>query len=236
MFSSIKSTARIAGLLYLLQIPLGVFGIIYAPKFLIDKNSLSQTIDHFSSNEFTFRLSIVSAILCAFVTIATAVYIYKVLKIVNPKISKWIVIFTLILAPITIINELNNVAILIIIEKAKNTVVFSKKETEALLYLFLKLHEYGIKIIDIFFGLWLLPMGYLVVKSKYIPKIIGYFLIITCIGYLVDFTIFFLFPNINVTISEYTWIGEVLMMLFLIIIGINMNEYEKYFKKNIANK
>ena len=50
MISSIKSTARTAGLLYLLQIPLGVFGIIYVPKFLIDKGSLSQTIDNFSSN------------------------------------------------------------------------------------------------------------------------------------------------------------------------------------------
>ncbi len=231
MFSSIIFNARIAGLLYLLQIPLGVFGIIYAPKFLINQGSLSQTVNNFSSNEFAFRLSIVSAILCAFATIATAVYISKVLKIVNHKIAKWIVIFTLILTPITIINELNNVAILILIDKTKNTFVFSKNETEALLHLFLKLHEYGIKLIDIFFGLWLLPMGYLVIKSKYIPKIIGYLLIITCIGYLIDFINFFLFPSINITISEYTWIGEVLMVFFLIIVGVNVNEYEKYIQK-----
>ncbi len=229
MISSIKSTARTAGLLYLLQIPLGVFGIIYVPKFLIDKRSLSQTIDNFSSNEFIFRLSIVSAIICALVTIATAVYISKILKVVNHNIAKWIVIFTLILAPITMINELNNVAILLIIQKSKYTVGFSNKETEALLYLFLNLHEYGIKMINIFFGLWLLPMGYLVIKSKYIPQIVGYLLLITCVGYLIDFVLFFLFSSLRITISDFTWIGEVIMVLWLLTVGVKTNEFLKYF-------
>ncbi len=70
--SSIKRTARIAGLLYLLQIPLGVFGIIYIPKSLIVIGNSAQTVSNILANEFLFRLSIVSAIVCALVTIATA--------------------------------------------------------------------------------------------------------------------------------------------------------------------
>lgn len=224
--TSIKTNARIAGLLYFLQIPLGVFGIVYVPKELINKGNIPITISNIASNEFLFRLSIVSAILCALVTIGTAIYIAKTLTPVNSKYAKWIVVFTLIVAPITLINELNNVAILHLVQNYEKD--FFHKESELLVNLFLNLHDYGVKIIDIFFGLWLLPMGYLVIKSKYIPKIIGYFLILTCIGYLFDFTTFFLFPTFKIAVSEYVWIGEVMMVLWLLVKGVDTKVFENY--------
>lgn len=223
--TSLKTNARIAGLLYLLQIPLGVFGIVYVPQQLISKGNIDMTISNITQNEFLFRLSIVSAILCAFVTIGTAVFIAKTLTPVNNKYAKWIVIFTLIVAPITLVNELNNVAILHVAQNYERSV--SNEEAKTLINLFLNLHEAGIKIIDIFFGLWLLPMGYLVIKSKYIPQIIGYFLLLTCTGYLIDFTTFFLFPTVKIVVSEYVWLGEVMMVLWLLIKGINTKVFEK---------
>lgn len=226
--NSIKTTARFAGLLYLLQIPLGVFGIVYVPNQLIDKENMPLTISNIASNEFLFRLSIVSAILCALITVGTAIFISKTLKPVNSQYAKWIVIFTLIVTPITLINELSNVAILQLVKHSENLFNFSNNEVESLVGLFLNLHSYGIKIIDIFFGLWLLPMGYLVIKSKYIPKIIGYLLLVTCGGYLIDFTTFFLYPNFKIAVSEYVWLGEVMMVLWLLIKGVDMSAYEKY--------
>lgn len=225
--NSIKSNARIAGFLYLLQIPLGVFGIVYVPKQLIDKENIPLSIANIASNEFLFRLSIVSAILCALVTVGTAIFISKTLKPVSSQYAKWIVIFTLIVTPITLINELNNVAILQLTKHSEKVLNFSKSEAESIVGLFLNLHDYGIKIIDIFFGLWLLPMGYLVIKSKYIPKIIGYLLLLTCTGYLIDFTTFFLFPAFKIVVSEYVWLGEVLMVLWLLIKGVNMAAFDK---------
>lgn len=223
--NSIKRTARFAGLLYLLQIPLGIFGIVYVPKQLIDKGNIPLTISNIASHELLFRLGIVSAIVCALVTIATAVYIAKTLSPVNSKYAKWIVQFTLIVAPVTFINELNQVAVLYLSHHFNPD--FPVKETETLVSLFLNLHDSGIKIIDIFFGLWLLPMGYLVIKSTYIPKIIGYFLLLTCFGYLIDFLTFFLFPTVKIVVSEYVWIGEVLMVLWLLIKGVDLNAFEK---------
>lgn len=233
--NSIKTTAKFGGLLYLCQIPLGVFGIVYVPKQLIDKGNTALTITNITSNEFMFRLSIVSAILCALITIGTAILIAKTLKPVHSGYSKWIVIFTLIVAPITLLNELNNAAILHLVQGYENLNDISKIQIDGLVNLFLNLHDYGIKIIDIFFGLWLLPMGYLAIKSKYIPKIIGYLLIVTCIGYLTDFTTFFLFPNFKIQISDYVWIGEVLMVLWLLIKGVDMHAFEKYGYHKIKN-
>ncbi len=232
---SVKTTARVAGLLYLLQIPLGVFGIVYIPKQLIAKGDLASTISNIASNEFLFRLSIVSAILCALLTIGTAVFIAKTLRSVNRHYAKWIVIFTLLVAPITLINELNNVAILHLIKNTDKVVNFPTNEVKSLVGLFLNVHEYGIKIIDIFFGLWLLPMGYLIIKSNYIPKIIGFLLLITCCGYLIDFTTFFLLPDFNVVVSEYVWLGELLMVLWLLIKGVDAEQYAKYGPETVLD-
>ena len=69
--NSIKTTARIAGFLYLLQIPLGVFGIIYIPKHLVVQANISATISNILTHETLFLLSIYSAILCALVTVGT---------------------------------------------------------------------------------------------------------------------------------------------------------------------
>ncbi len=226
--SSIKRTARIAGFLYLLQIPLGVFGILYIPKSLIVIGNSAQTVSNILANEFLFRLSIVSAIVCALVTIATAFYIYNVLKSVNKRHAKWILIFTLIVAPITMINELNNVAVLVLLKYPQYSPAFNFDQLNSMVSVFLDLHQYGLQITGIFFGLWLLPMGYLILKSTYIPKVIGILLIITCLGYLIDFTKFFLFPKFPVIVSEYTWLGEVLMVLWLLIKGVNVKKFEKW--------
>lgn len=226
---SIKKTARIAGFLYLLQIPLGVFGIIYVPQILVIPNNYKATVINILSHEFLFRLSIVSAILCALVTVATAYYIHKVLQAVNYRFSRWIVIFALIVTPISMLNELNHVSILLILKNADAIAQFSENQIQMMITFFLDLHHYGMQITGIFFGLWLLPMGYLVIKSGYIPKIIGYFLLITCAAYLIDFIDFFLFPNFKIVFSEYTWLGEVLMVGWLLIKGVRLEEYYKKY-------
>lgn len=224
---SIKTTARIAGLLYFSQIPLGVFGIVYIPNNLFVPNNLSKTISNILANESLFRMSIVSAIICALVTTLTAYFIHKVLKPVDKTIARLIVVFTCVVTPITMLNELNNVAILLILKSNEIKMAFSTPQIHSAITFFIELHQYGLQITNIFFGLWLLPMGYLVIKSGYIPKIIGYLLLVTCFFYLFDFATFYLFPNFKITLSEYTWLGEVLMMFWLLIKGVKLEEFKK---------
>jgi hypothetical protein len=234
--TSIKTTARIAGFLYLLQIPLGVFGILYIPKVLMVPGNMAETASNILENEFLFRLGIVSTILCALVTVATALYIYKVLRYVNEYYAKWILLFTLIVAPISMLNELNSVAVLLLLKSQELATIFTPDQLHSLVSVFLDLHKYGHQIAGIFFGLWLVPMGYLVYKSTYIPKVIGVFLIITSLGYLIDFTTFFLYPDFPLTISEYTWLGEVLMVLWLLIMGVNLRKFEDWNQESLKKQ
>ena len=87
--------------------------------------------------------------------------------------------------------------------------------------------EDGVLIDYIFFGLHLFFVGYLVFKSGYIPRILGVWLMIACFGYLIDFVTFFLFPNFGATISGFTFIGELLLALWLLIKGVNVEQWEK---------
>jgi len=70
-------------------------------------------------------------------------------------------------------------------------------------------------------------MGYLVFKSGFLPGVIGVLLMIGCFGYLIDSVIFFLFPDVDVTISSFTFIGELLLPLWLVIKGVDVEQWEK---------
>lgn len=226
--TTMKNTARIAGFLYLLQIPLGVFGIMYLPKALMAGDDWQQTAGLMLAHEGLLRLSIFSAVLCALVTIATAYYIRKVLSPVNARYARAIWICTLVVTPISLLNELAHIGALLLLKSPLVLQAFSPQQVHALLSVLLQCHAYGMQLVGIFFGLWLLPMAYLVIKSTYIPRIIGYFLILTCIGYLADFTLFFLFPSARVVISEYTWPGEVMMVGWLLTKGVRGEAFRKY--------
>jgi hypothetical protein len=105
--------------------------------------------------------------------------------------------------------------------------VFTADQLQALVPLFLDLHEHGINIAGIFWGLWLFPMGYLVFKSGFLPRILGVLLMIGCFGYLIDSATFFLFPNFDASIAQFTFIGELLLPLWLLIKGVNVEQWEK---------
>jgi len=231
---AMKRTARIAGALYLLQIPLGIFGIVYVPKTLYVTGNLSATTVNILANACLFRLSSLSALLCALVTVATAYWIHKVLKPVNKGYARAILLFTLLVAPITFINELNHLAVLLLLEHPELTNTFAPEQIQSLVGFFLQLHQGGLQLAGVFFGLWLLPMGYLVIKSTYIPKTIGYFLILTCVGYLADVCLYFLFPQSKLVISEFTWPGEVMMVLWLLTKGVRAEAYGAYVSEQEA--
>lgn len=215
-----NKTARIAGALYLLLLPLGILGLIYVQTTLIIPEDAATTASNILAHESLFRLSIVSALLIQIVNLFVVLYLYKLLKPVNENMARLMVMFLVLAIPIAMLTEANRVAALLLLHTAD--------PSPTLAALFLDLHEVGIQIASIFWGLWLFPMGYLVFKSNYIPKIIGILLIIGCFGYLADAFVFFLIPNFDILISQYTFIGELVLPLWLLIKGVNVTQWEKF--------
>ena len=220
------TVARVAGALYLLLAVFGAFGILYIPTLVVPGDA-AKTVENIMASESLFRLSFVSDLFSQTVFILLVLVLYKLLKIVSKNAAVLMVIFALAGIPIAMLNTLNQIAALQLLSGADYLAVFATDQLHALVLFFLDLSEHGITIASIFWGLWLLPFGYLVYKSGFLPRILGILLIIGGFGYLIDFFIFFLFPNLDVAVSIFTGFGEILIALWLLIKGVNVEQWEK---------
>jgi Domain of unknown function (DUF4386) len=218
--------ARLAGFLYLLLVPLGFFGM-YVGSSLVVPGDAATTANNILASESLFRLGIVSALLVQVVNIFVVLALYKLLSPVNKNMALLMVIFILLGVPIAMLNELNQFAVLFLLHGADSLRVFTADQLQALVPLFLDLHANGISIVGIFWGLWLFPMGYLVFKSGFLPRILGVLLMLGCFGYLVDSFAAFLFPAYHVQIAIFTFWGEVLFPLWLLIKSVNVERWKK---------
>lgn len=221
-----QTLARLTGLLYLLLLPLGIFGTIYVPSVLVVPGEAAATANNILASESLYRLGIVSALLVQVVNIFVVLGLYKILKPVNRSMALLMVIFLLLGVPIAMLNELNLFAVLMLVNGVAYATAFTAQQLQSLAPLFLGLHQYGIQIAGIFWGLWLLPMGYLVFKSGFLPRILGILLVIGGVGYLIDSFAFFLVPELHLTVAQFTFLGEVLLPLWLLIKGVNVERWE----------
>jgi hypothetical protein len=226
----IVTRARVAAFLVLILGSLAVFGMVYVPSMLIVPGDAATTARNIMASESLFRLGIASTLLSQVVGIFWVLVLYQLLKPVNKNMAVLMVIFNLLIVPIAMLNELNQFAVLLLSSGADYLRVFTPGQLHALVSLFLNLHDNGIKIAGIFWGLWLFPYGFLVFKSGFLPRILGVLLMIGCFGYLIQSFAGFLSPNLEVytaLLSVITSSGELLVPLWLLIKGVNVEQWKK---------
>jgi hypothetical protein len=120
------------------------------------------------------------------------------------------------------VNVLNEIAALILVSGASFLAVFAKAELDALAYLFLRLHGQGVSVASIFWGLWLFPFGILVIRSRFIPRVLGYLLMVAGTGYLASAFATLIVPPIAPLVSKVALVlaaGEVPIVFWLVIWG-----------------
>jgi hypothetical protein len=218
-------TARIAGLLYLVGSVAGVFGILYGPSLVVPGDA-AATARHIIASQFLFRLSIVSALLCQILFIFVVLALYQLLKPVNQTMAVLMVISMLLSIPIAMLNELNNVAVLFLLSGASSLHVFTPNQLQALVPLFLQLHALGLDISFLVGALWFFPMGYLVFKSGFLPRIFAVLLVLNGLAYLIDSFAAVLLPDRNVNLVTFTGWVEVVFALWLLVRGINVERWK----------
>jgi hypothetical protein len=219
-----KKTARIAGLFYLAVVITGIFNLLYVPSQLIVWNDSAATFNNIVSNETLFRWSIIAGILCYIAFLFLPLVLYRLLSPVNKAAAVSMVALAVVSVPLSLINLNNKVAVITLISKANCLNVFQINELQTHVMLSLEYYNNGIEILTVFWGLWLLPFGYLVFNSGILPKIFGVFLMVGCCGYLVNFTGGFLYKGyselgIASFISLPGSIGEIGICLWLLLMG-----------------
>lgn len=230
--TTINKSARLAGLLYLILILCGFISLAYIPSQLQVSDNAVKTFDNIVNNEYLYRLGIVFSIITFIIYILLPLSLYKLLHNVNKVSASLMVIFALISVPIFFSNILNKFSVLTLLSKPKYLAKISEPELLERIMFHIDSYNNGIELSQIFWGLWLLPFGYLVYKSGFLPKILGILLMAGCFGYLITFFGGFLNSDFNKTIFsdiiEYPApLGEIGICLWLLIMGTNKLNFRK---------
>lgn len=218
-----KKTARLAGFLWLLMFLFGPAAQIIRDRLFISGDT-AATAGNIMANDFLFRLGFASDLMMMIIYVLLPLTLYKLLCTVNKNLAIIMVIFVILGTSINMINLLNEFASLQLLSGAKYLGVFEMAQLQAQSMLSYDLYLHGYEIANIFFGLWLVPLGLLVCKSGYIPRILGILLIIGGCGLFVNVFIHFLFPGYGIVSTILLipqTLSEFLFLAWLLIRGIN---------------
>lgn len=217
-----NNTARLAGFFYLLLVLTGIFNLLYVPSQLIDWTDAAVTVNNISSNFFLFRAGIVSGVVGYIFFLILPFILFDLFKEVNRKYALYMVILAVVSVPISIFNMVYKVNVLTLLSGAEYLDAFSAEQINAQVMMSLRSYNNGISVVQIFWGLWLFPFGYLAFRSGYIPKILGVSLMLGCFGYLIKYFGWMLFPEVKIPgfVSYPSSFGEIGTCLWLLIMGV----------------
>jgi hypothetical protein len=216
-----NKTARLAGLLYLISVVTGIFSLIYVPSHIYVHGDVSATVNNLISSESLFRLGIAVSSISYVDFLILPLVLYKLLSPVNGNLAVLMVAFAVICIPIDFVAIANQLDILSLLDDEKYRQVFTPDQLNARVMLLLDASHNKVLLSEIFWGLWLLPLGYLVFKSGFLPRILGIGLMMGCFSYLIIFFGETLFPHYTIP-GFVMWpasFGEIGICLWLLIMG-----------------
>ena len=208
-----RKAIRIAGFLYLLMVFTAPIGIMYVPSKLIVPGDATATVNNIRVSESLIRIGIGSELIYPIIAVFLVLALYRLFKPVNENHAKLLVILgALVSVPITFLNVLNEIAALILVSGADFLSAFQKSQLDALAFLFIRLHSYGIEIAAIFWGLWLFPFGILVIRSGFIPRILGILLFIAGSAYLASSFTTLVMPQYEQIVGQFAMVLQIMEM------------------------
>ena len=223
--ASLRKTARLAGLYYLIVVLTGILSLAYIPSKIVVWDNPARTWQNITGHESLFRVGIVCGIVCYIFFLLLPLALYRLLRGINESAAKLMVLFAVVSAPISFINIQHKLTVLSLIENPSYLKAFSLDQLQSQVLFYLNQFENGNLMASIFWGLWLFPFGYLVYRSGLIPRIVGVLLMLGCFGYLTnslgeifikDYTAMGMSSYISLPAS----IGEIGSCLWLLIFGI----------------
>lgn len=224
-----KKAARVAGLLYLFVVLAGPFVLIYVPGKLFVHGDAGATAGNILAHEALFRTKIVVGLVSELCFISVALALYRLLKGVGPQLAALMVILILIDAPLAFLSLANEVATLTFLRDPQFLSVFDKPQRDALATLLVNFDRQGALVSQVFWGLWLLPLGLLVRRSGFLPRFLGVWLFINGLAYLAISATGLLLPQHHkmvFMIATPALFGEMALMLWLLIAGVRVQPSE----------
>ena len=220
---SMNRTARIAGLLYLVVIATGIFNLGYVSSQLSAHGDPAGTMLRITQSEWLFRLGILADLLCHAAFLLLPLALYRLLAPTGRTAALLMVVFAVIQVPIAYANATHRLDVLWLLG-GPHPRAFTTDQLHAQVMLALAAYRHGLLVLEVFWGLWLLPLGYLIFRCGFLPRVLGVLLMLGCLGYLADFLGTLLLPSYPAsTVADYITLpaslGEIGTCLWLLVMG-----------------
>jgi hypothetical protein len=221
--SSTHNPGRIAGLWYLLICVLGPLRLIYIPSKLFVHGDATATANNIAAHQWLFRFGIAADLIGAVVLLFLTFAFYRLFKEVNQHLAVLVVILGGVMpALLYFVNVVSDAGALMVAQGPAFLSVFDKPQRDALVLLFLRLHDHQNTAAEILWGLWLLPLAMLVYKSRFLPRFLGIWLAINGVAYVILSLTGVLLPHYQsklFLLFQPALFGELAFMLWLVIKG-----------------
>jgi hypothetical protein len=219
--TSVKRTARIAGLWYL-GFALGPFYLLYVPSKTIVPNDAAATAARVLSHETLYRWGMLTETLGAVIFVGLSMALYRLFENVDRHRARQLVALVLVSSALAVVTVVFGAAALSVFRGGNAFAALDEHSRQAIGMLLVKMHGQANAVNQTFWGLWLLPFGRLVVRSRFLPRWLGYWLMLDGVGWVVVGMTWFLAPERSDALFRYfqpVFLAELAAMLWLLIVG-----------------
>ncbi len=219
--TSLKRRARTAGLWYL-GFTLGPFYLLYVPSQTVVHNDAAATAARILGHETLYRWGMLAETLGAVIFIGLGLSLYRLFEDVDRRRTQQLVALVLVSSALGLVTVVFSAAALLVFHGGDAFAGFDAHTREAIGMLLIRMHGQANGINEMFWGLWLLPFGSLVVSSRFLPRWLGYWLLLDGIAWVVLSVTWFLAPDNADALFRYfqpVFMAELAAMLWLLIVG-----------------
>ncbi len=235
MHSSVEHSpqhyARIAGVLYLAIILLGLFGELAVRGTLVVSGDSLATANNISASPLLWRAGIVGDLMMQVLDVPVIVIFYLLLRRVSESLALFATLINLVQTAVLVVNKLTLLVPIFLLEDAVYLKTFSVEQLHTLSYLAISAHGYGFVLGLLFFGFACVATGHLIYRSGFLPKILGVLMWLAGMSYLLNSFALLLAPSFAATIFPGVlvpaFVGELSVALWLFVRGVNMAQWEK---------
>ncbi|MGA7926633.1 MAG: DUF4386 domain-containing protein [Candidatus Sulfotelmatobacter sp.] len=223
--ASPRRGARITGVVYLFYFLTAVFGALFLKGLVVDGDA-AATANNILAHQPLFRLGLATGLIATACYVALTALFYDLFEPVNRTLSLVAAFFSLVGCAILAFSSLFQLAALVVLGGGQYLSVFTVEQLRALAVLFLELYGQGVSICFVFFGVYCLLIGCLIVKSTFLPRILGVLMAFAGLGWLT-----FLSPPLASYLSPYIlvlgFLAELALMLWLLVMGVNVQRWKE---------
>lgn len=225
----LKRTARFAGLWYL-GFTLGPFYLLYVPSRTVLLNDAAATAARVLAHETLFRWGMLAEAFGVVIFICLSLALYRLFEDVDRHRARQMVALVLVSSALSLVALVFNAAALLVFRGGDGFSGFDAHTRQAVGMVLIRMHGQAIGINQTFWGLWLLPFGWLVVRSRFLPPWLGYWLLLDGIAWTAVGASWFFSPDSSSAMFHYfqpVFFAEIAAMLWLLILGAKEPAFEK---------